>query len=141
MEPVDLRGLPVPNNERKVVEWFVSGDLPQESIHGKFGILLFDELTSADRSLQIASYELILDRRLGNLYKVPDGWYIVACGNRVEDRAIATTMSSALANRFLHFDMEANAEDWVKWAIKNDIHPSVIGFINYRPACLFDMES
>lgn len=140
MEPVDLRGLPVPDKEHKIVEWFVSGDLPREEKHGKFGILLFDELTSADRSLQVASYELILDRRLGNLYKIPDGWYIVACGNRVEDRAVSTTMSSALANRFMHFDMEANYEDWKIWAIKNGLHPSVIGFIDYRPSCLFEMK-
>lgn len=140
MEPVDLRGLPVPNKDNKTVEWFVSGDLPRENEHGKFGILLFDELTSADRSLQVASYELILDRRLGNLYKIPDGWYIVACGNRVEDKAVATTMSSALANRLMHFDMEPDAEDWGNWAIANEIHPSVVGFIKYRPECLFDMK-
>ena len=60
-EPVDVRGLPVPDQERKCVDWFVSGEWPRE---GK-GILLFDELTAADRSLQVAAYELILDRRLG----------------------------------------------------------------------------
>ena len=61
-EPVDVRGLPVPDSERKCVDWFVSGDWPRE---GR-GILLFDELTAADRSLQVAAYELILDRRLGD---------------------------------------------------------------------------
>lgn len=140
MEPVDLRGLPVPNKDTNTVEWFVSADLPNEKRDGKYGILLFDELTSADRSLQVASYELILDRRLGQLYKIPDGWYIVACGNRVEDRAVATMMSSALANRLMHFDMEPNAEDWGNWGISHEIHPTVTGFIKFRPDCLFDME-
>ena len=37
----------------------------------------------------MAAYELILDRRLGDLYSVPDGWYICAAGNRVEDRAVS----------------------------------------------------
>lgn len=140
MEPVDLRGLPVPNKDTKTVEWYVTSDLPNEERDGKNGILLFDELTSADRSLQVASYELILDRRLGKLYNIPKGWYIVACGNRVEDRAVATSMSSALANRLMHFDVEADSEDWCKWASKSEIHPSVLGFIRYRPACLFEME-
>lgn len=138
MEPVDLRGLPVPNHDEKSVQWYVTSDLPRDP--NSKGIILFDELTSADRSLQVASYELILDRRLGNLYKIPDGWYIVACGNRVEDRAVATTMSSALANRLMHFDIEPDAEEWGNWAIRNEIHPSVTGFIKYRPACLFEMD-
>ena len=49
------------------------------------GIILFDEITAADSTLQVAAYEFILDRRLGQLYEVPDGWYIVAAGNRTSD--------------------------------------------------------
>ena len=132
-EPVDVRGLPVPDRENKKVDWMVSGEWPRE---GR-GILLFDELTAADRSLQVAAYELILDRRLGDLYKVPDGWYICGAGNRVEDAAVSTTMSSALANRFMHVELGEDVEAWVNWATKHNIHPSVTGFLRFRPECLF----
>ena len=135
-EPVDVRGLPVPDRENRKVDWMVSGEWPRE---GR-GILLFDELTAADRSLQVAAYELILDRRLGDLYKVPDGWYICAAGNRVEDAAVAMTMSSALANRFLHVELREDAELWARWGLLHDIHPAVIGFIRYRPDLLFHQE-
>lgn len=135
-EPVDVRGLPVPDHKRKCVDWMVSGEWPRE---GK-GILLFDELTAADRSLQVAAYELILDRRLGDLYKVPDGWYICAAGNRVDDSAVATTMSSALANRFMHMELAEDVESWIKWANTHGIHPSVTGFLRFRPECLFRQE-
>ena len=91
-EPVDIRGLPVPGPDG--VKWLVSSDWPRDP--KSRGIILFDEITAADRSLQVAAYEFILDRRLGELYKVPDGWYICAAGNRTEDRAVAATMSSAL---------------------------------------------
>ena len=138
MEPVDLRGLPVPNHESKSVEWYVTSDLPRDP--NSKGIILFDEITAADRSLQVASYELILDRRLGKLYKLPDGWYIVAAGNRTIDKAISTTMSSALANRFLHFDVEADIESWRKWAIQHNIHPSVIGYLSFKPEMLHKMD-
>lgn len=137
-EPVDLKGLPVPNKEDKSVEWFITGDLPRDP--KSRGIILFDEITAADRSLQVAAYELILDRRLGENYKIPDGWYIVGAGNRVEDRAVATTMSAALANRFMHVELESNWEQWSRWAQKNDIHPSVTGFIAFRPNYLFHQE-
>ncbi len=135
-EPVDIRGLPVPSDEG--VTWQVSAEWPRDP--KSRGIILFDEITAADRSLQVAAYEFILDRRLGNLYSVPDGWYICAAGNRVEDRAVSTTMSSALSNRFLHVELEANAEDWISWAVGQGLHPSVTGYIRYRPDNLFRQQ-
>ena len=135
-EPVDIRGLPVPGEDG--VKWLVASEWPRDP--ESRGIILFDEITAADRSLQVAAYEFILDRRLGTLYTVPDGWYICAAGNRTEDRAVAATMSSALANRFLHVEMREDAEAWVSWALQHDIHPSVLGFIRYRPELLFRQE-
>ena len=138
LEPCDIRGLPVPNKEDRVMEWFVNGTWPRDP-KGR-GIIFLDEITAADRSIQVAAYELVLDRRLGNLYKVPDGYYIMAAGNTASDRAVATTMSSALANRFLHVELRPDQENWIKWARFNDIHPSVIGFISYKAEALFNME-
>ena len=135
-EPVDIRGLPVPTDNGVV--WQVSAEWPRDP--KSRGIILFDEITAADRSLQVAAYEFILDRRLGNLYSVPDGWYICAAGNRVEDRAVAGTMSSALANRFMHVELQADVEDWIAWAVAQGLHPSVTGFIRYRPTLLFHQE-
>ena len=135
-EPVDIRGLPVPGEDG--VKWLVASEWPRDP--KSKGIILFDEITAADRSLQVAAYEFILDRRLGELYSVPDGWYICAAGNRTEDRAVASTMSSALANRFLHVEMEEDVETWIAWARKNDIHPSVTGFIRFRPGLLFNQN-
>ena len=135
-EPVDIRGLPVPGPDG--VKWLVSSDWPRDP--KSRGIILFDEITAADRSLQVAAYEFILDRRLGELYRVPDGWYICAAGNRTGDRAVATTMSSALANRFLHVELGEDAESWAAWALRHAILPSVVGFIRFRPGLLFNQE-
>ena len=135
-EPVDMRGLPVPENDR--VKWLVSSEWPRDT--KSRGIIMFDEFTAADRTLQVASYEFILDRRLGDLYKVPPGWYILAAGNRVEDKAVACAMSSALANRFLHVEVRAEAESFLQWAAAHNIHPAVINFIRYRPERLFCQE-
>ena len=104
------------------------------------GIILFDEITAADSTLQVAAYEFILDRRLGQLYEVPDGWYIVAAGNRTGDAAVARTMSSALANRFCHIEVGSNSASWLDWAIVNNIDPRVTAFIRYMPQKLFSME-
>jgi hypothetical protein len=137
-EPVDMRGLPVPNKETHTVEWYVTSDFPSDP--NSKGIILFDELPAADSSLQIAAFEIILDRRLGKLYSLPNGWYVIAAGNRTTDHAGAKSILSPLANRFLHIELDTNSEDWVLWAQQHDIHPSVIGFINYRNEYLFHME-
>ncbi|MES1954183.1 ATP-binding protein [Salinisphaera hydrothermalis] len=134
-EPIDLRGLPVPRGDE--VHWLLSAEWPRDP--DSRGIILFDELTAADRSLQVAAYELILDRRLGDLYQVPDGWYICAAGNRVTDRAVALSLSSALANRFCHLDLVPDHEAWKRWAVAHDVHPDVIAFLDFRPESFFDM--
>ena len=133
-EPVDIRGLPVPRDDG--VHWLTSAEWPRE---GR-GIILFDELTAADRTLQVAAYEFILDRRLGDLYQVPAGWYLCAAGNRSEDHAVVTGMSSALANRFCHLEVAADIDDWVRWATTHGVHPLVVGFLRFRPALLYAPE-
>jgi len=140
MEPCDIRGLPVPDKESKTMEWFVNGSWPKKDDNPNGGILFLDEITSCDRSIAVAAYELVLDRRLGTLYKVPDNWYIIAAGNLTTDRAVATTMSSALANRFMHVELQEDQESWLSWARYHNIHPSVIGFLQYKPTMLFNMD-
>ena len=83
-EPVDIRGLPVPRmTRRELIGLFrLNGLGADDDDTPERGIILFDEITAADSTLQVAAYEFILDRRLGQLYEVPDGWYIVAAGNR-----------------------------------------------------------
>ena len=137
MERVDFAGLP--SVKDGVTEWNVPAFWPRDP--KSKGIILLDEITSAPSDCQVAAYSVVLDRRIPNSnYVLPNGWLIVAAGNRTCDRAVVKTMSSALANRFVHFEVEANSEDWVKWAVLNEINPAVIGFINYRPALLFKME-
>ena len=135
-DPVDLRGLPVP--EGGVVKWLPSSEWPRDP-HSR-GILLFDELTAADRTLQVAAYELILDRRLGDTYRVPPGWLVCGAGNRAEDSSVSLPMSAALANRFLHLDLAVDVEQWSRWALRRGVRPDLIAFLRHRPQLLLDME-
>jgi hypothetical protein len=137
MEPSDLRGIPF--RVENSVEWAVPVMLPNAKRHGETGILFLDEITSAPPSVSAAAYQLILDRRLG-AYEVPKGWAIFAAGNRQGDRGVTYTMPAPLANRFSHFEVEANLDDWVSWAYANDIDERLIGFLRFRPERLFDFD-
>jgi hypothetical protein len=137
MEPSDLRGIPFRTGER--VEWAVPALLPDSERHGECGILFLDEITSAPPSVSAAAYQLILDRRLGD-YRVPDHWAIFAAGNRQGDRGVTYTMPAPLANRFSHFEVETNLDDWVAWAYNNRIDERIIAFLRFRPELLFDFD-
>lgn len=137
MEPTDLRGIPFRIENR--VEWAVPSMLPDAERHGPDGILFLDEITSAPPSVSAAAYQLILDRRLGE-YEVPPGWAIFAAGNRQGDRGVTYTMPAPLANRFSHFEVESNIDDWVSWAYANNMDDRLIGFLRFRPELLFDFN-
>jgi hypothetical protein len=102
-------------------------------------ILFLDEINAAPQSVQAAAYQLILNRKVGE-YNLPKGVSIAAAGNRETDKAVTFRMPSALANRFIHFELMTNDEDWQDWAITNGINADVIGFIAAHPNYLFDFD-
>ena len=130
LDPVDLRGLPHIDENRRAC-WCPPEFLPAEGE----GILFLDELNAAPPLVQAACYQLVLDRQLGE-YHLPDGWSIVAAGNRETDRAVTHRMPSALANRFVHLNFDVNQEEWLDWAQESEIVPEVIAFIRFRPQLL-----
>lgn len=138
MEPSDLRGIPFRVDQS--VEWAVPAMLPNQQRHGQKGILFLDELTSAAPSVSAAAYQLILDRRLGQ-YEIPDGWAILAAGNRQGDRGVTYTMPAPLANRFSHYEVDVNLDDWVAWAYANNIDDRIIAFLRFRPDLIFEFDA
>lgn len=134
LDPVDLRGLPHVNGDNRA-HWCQPDFLPREGN----GILFLDELNAAPQLVQAACYQLVLDRKLGE-YSLPDGWSIIAAGNRETDRAVTNRMPSALANRFVHLAFEVDLEDWVKWALGAGIQTEIISFIRFRPGLLHSFD-
>jgi hypothetical protein len=137
MEPTDLRGIPF--REGRHVVWSVPAALPDAERHGSRGILFLDEITSAVPTVTAAAYQLILDRRLGD-YRVPDGWAIFAAGNRQGDRGVTYQMPAPLANRFAHYEIEPDLDDWVAWAHAHEVDDRLIAFLRFRPDLLFQFD-
>jgi hypothetical protein len=138
MEPTDLRGIPFRKGDN--VEWSVPAMLPDARRHGPAGILFLDEINAAPPTVSAAAYQLILDRRLGE-YVIPEGWAIFAAGNRQGDRGVTYAMPAPLANRFTHYDVEANLDDWISWALNHGIDARILGFLRFRPDMLFNYDA
>ncbi|MDR3053955.1 MAG: MoxR family ATPase [Zoogloeaceae bacterium] len=136
MEPVDLRGLPVPDMNARKTDWLPPVWLPFEgSDWADAGVLFLDEASSASPSVQAAAYQLVLDRQLGEA-KLKKGWRLVLAGNRVTDGGVAFRLAMPLANRMLHVEARPSLDDWTDWAIDSGIHQDIIGFVTLRPSLL-----
>ncbi len=136
MDPTDLKGIPFYDRESHTALWAPPAFLPKEGE----GILFLDELNSAAPSVQASAYQLILDRAVGE-YKLPSGWAIVAAGNREGDRGVTYRMPTPLANRFVHFEMSVNVEDWRFWAYKEGIDARIIAYISFKNEHLFTFDA
>ena len=134
MEPTDLRGIPFKTSDDRV-KWSVPEMLPDRD-STEPGILFLDEINAAPPSVSAAAYQLILDRRLGE-YEMPKNWAIFAAGNRQGDRGVTYAMPAPLANRFTHYHVEPNLDDWIGWALENGIDERIMGFLRFRPDLLF----
>lgn len=149
IEPTDLRGIPVPVKrfadtdgnvvfqheiiadkayvESTAVEWAAPAALKLNK--NWKGVIMFDEINSAMPIVQAASYQLILDRRIGEL-ELPDAAFILAAGNRDTDGGVTFALATPLRDRMTHITMKADLEDWVNnYAVKNRVHPRVVGYL------------
>lgn len=133
LAPTDLRGLPVAEDGQS--KWFPPEFLPKD---GR-GILFLDEINMAPPAMQGVAQQLILDRRVGS-YRVPEGWFIWAAGNRKEDRAAVFDMPAPLANRFIHLEMEQDFDSFKQHALRQGMHEHLLAFLAYRPKLLHAMK-
>ena len=133
LAPTDIRGLPEPRDG--ISYWCPPEFLPTS---GK-GILFFDEVNMAPPAIQGIAQQLILDREVGS-YKLPEGWFVWAAGNRKEDHAAVFDMPAPLSNRFFHLEVTTGLNEFKQYAIKNDIDDRIISFINFRPKLLHQID-
>lgn len=97
--------------------------------------LFLDELPASAPDVQKALYSLLLERRLGE-HALPKGTWVVAAGNRVQDRALVRSLSSALVNRVTILNVRVEATEWLAWARSNGVRADIFSFIGYMPDAL-----
>lgn len=129
-ESVDLGGLPYIDDAGGQKRAFL-GNLP---VQGE-GLLFFDEYAQAHPSVQAVVGQLIYEKRLGE-YLMPKGWKMVCAGNRASDRAGSNKLPSHVVGRCSLINFEHDTNDWLAWAVKNNVHADILGFIQYQPEWL-----
>jgi len=138
--PIDLRGIPTANEDKTLAVWLRPQIFNMDPSDDVINILFLDEISAAPQSVQAAAYQITLDRKVGE-HKFPDNCIVIAAGNRVTDKSVATKMPKALANRMLHIETKVNVDAWRSWAIANGINEKVIGFLSFKPDYLMNFDS
>lgn len=161
IDPTDLRGIPVPEkvyigmdgkslieSDLKEVKDYIAETavvwaapkvlkLPADWK----GVIMFDEINSAMPIVQAASYQLILDRCVGEM-KLPKTALILAAGNRENDGGVTFTLATPLRDRMTHIEMEPNHQDWIDdYAIGKRLNAATVAFINNTGSKYFNTLS
>ena len=141
-DPVDVRGgLKVVEQEDGTyrTRYGVPEDYPDSNYQGTV-IIFIDELSTAPKATQNSFLQLLTTGKIGT-YQTPPNTCFIAAGNRAVDRAAVHEMPTPVKNRFSHFTLEANIDDWVAWAVNANIDPSIVSFLRYRPQLLSDVDA
>jgi hypothetical protein len=97
--------------------------------------LFLDELPACAPDVQKAFYSLLLERRLGE-HALPAGTWVVAAGNRLQDRALVRAMSSALVNRVTILQLRVDVDEWLGWAQRGSVRSEIRSLIATVPDAL-----
>lgn len=95
----------------------------------KCHVLFFDELTNALPSIQGSAFNIVLDREVNGMWRLPENARIVAAGNELNDSLAAYQLAEPLFNRFAHVYIQTELDAWLLWAADNKLHPSIYAYI------------
>lgn len=108
---------------------------------GYNGWLLFlDEFNSAPKSIQAASYKVVLDKMIGQ-FGLDHRVAMAMAGNLDTDGAITTQMSTAMKSRVVTLTMQVNFDEWLEdVGIAQGYDHRVLAWVHTDKAALMDFD-
>lgn len=102
-------------------------------------IVLIDELPQAPTAIQNAFSDLLLNKTIGDTQLHPNS-FIIATGNRAEDRAGTNRIPAHVVNRCWHMYPETTGDEWLDWAVDHNYDGRIIGFGHFRKDLLHNFD-
>ncbi|MDP8320843.1 MAG: ATP-binding protein [Candidatus Stygibacter australis] len=137
-DPTDFKGLPFPVKGEHKATFLPFGDLLRLIEATKPTAFFLDDLGQACASVQASAMNLLLARRI-NGHKVSEHVVFMAATNRRQDRAGVQGILEPVKSRFSAIlELDVVTDDWVEWAIENDMPVELLAFIRFRPNMLHD---
>lgn len=115
-------------------------EIDMEIEKGNTVLLFIDELNRCEHTVQQELMNLILNREI-NGYNLDKNVKILAAMNPSNEYGAdldyqVVDMDPAQENRFVWLNMEPDYNEWIRWAIENDIEQKVVEFISAFPEYL-----
>ncbi|OON98501.1 MAG: hypothetical protein ATN35_04750 [Epulopiscium sp. Nele67-Bin004] len=139
----DLQGIPSIEKDGKeaVLRWIKDVTLPRHTSKHPYGIIFLDEINQVeDNSVRSVLYQFLLDKKM-NDYELPDGWFIVAAGNREEDGGVYNRLLAPIRDRIMIIEVEPNIKEWIDWARQTKVHPAVVSAVDLFQEDIFHTYS
>ena len=127
----------IPNHETKSLEAYVGGlfKLTGANASPKPKVILLDEFMKAPKLLQIIFTRLCLERYVGDT-PLPQGSIVFATSNNASD-GVGDSMLAHAGNRVCIVKMQKpSADEWLKWAGNNGVHPLIRAWVHMFPRSL-----
>lgn len=128
----DLKGYPKFDEEYKSMIWYPPLPLKPFLSKNTMGILFLDEFNNAHQSIQKIAYMLLTDKMIDE-HPLSKDTMIVMAGNRQEDNCFVFPISWAVQTRIQQIHVKATPEEWINWALSNNINKDIILFIQAHP--------
>jgi len=101
-------------------------------------IIHFEELNRAPLAVRNAALQILLERGIGTDFEFNNNVLMMASGNLGdEDGTDVEEFDRALNNRLIHIKHDLDAEEWIKWFAKENIHPDIVDYIRIHKHKLY----
>lgn len=102
---------------------------------GKPVLVFVDEIGKASKPVKDALLTLLLEHRLGDTY-LPEGSIVCGATNLASDN-VGDLLQAHAKNRISFVRVaKPTAEEWIEWAIDNDVAPEIIVWVKEFPHAL-----
>ncbi|GIU68984.1 MAG: hypothetical protein KatS3mg002_0220 [Candidatus Woesearchaeota archaeon] len=130
--------IPYPVSENKF-KMLLSDFIPVDP--KSFGILVIDEFSRADHSLQQLFWQIQNEYSI-HTHDIPPGWFTVVTDNPDDSEYSMNTLEDAAGlRRMVHLYIDVSAKEFLDHAKKSNFHPFIIDFIQKYPSYVYDKTS
>ncbi len=104
------------------------------------GILFIDEINCVSETLAPAMLQFLQCKTFGS-HEIPQGWIIVAAGNPPEYNRSVREFDVVTMDRVKKIEVEPDFAVWKEYALREQLHPAVIAYLNARTGNFYKMET
>ncbi|MDR2233873.1 MAG: AAA family ATPase [Tannerella sp.] len=139
-DPTDYKGLPFASPDDREAHFLPFGELNRLIKADKPLLYFMDDIGQSSESVQKSLMCLLLERKI-NGFNVSDHVIFCAATNRRNDLAGVQGILEPVKSRFATIlELETDTDDWIEWAINNNMPVPLISFIRFRPNLLDDFK-